>query len=126
MYTCIFFVDILYLKLTINVSDYFGNLMSLFGQHRRDWNRRLREGEDRGEWLFRVYDTTIAVYWYWDEILLPAGTLQFPIYTYEMPHYHSFGALGTLLGHFVHHLVDEMGEKVKRMWSRWYKDRNKG
>ena len=37
------------------------------------------------------------------------GILQFPMYTHAMPHYYSFGAIGSLLGHFVHHLIDDRG-----------------
>ena len=45
-------------------------------------------------------------------LFLCPGILQFPMYTYAMPHYYSFGAIGSLLGHFVHHLVDENGRQA--------------
>ena len=61
-------------QLSINVTDFFGNLLALNLQHRRAWNRRLREGEDRDDWIFNTFDTNLAVYWYWDEIIVPAGT----------------------------------------------------
>ncbi|KAK7490082.1 hypothetical protein BaRGS_00018604 [Batillaria attramentaria] len=104
-------VDAIYQQMSINVSDFFGNLLAANQQHKREWNRELREGEDRSQWIFNTYDTNLAVYWYWDEIIVPAGILQFPVYTHGMPHYYSFGAIGTLLGHFVHHLVDERGAR---------------
>ena len=63
-----------YFQLNINASDFFGNLLNLNQQHRREWNSQLREGEDRSQWLFNTYDTNMAVHWYWDEIIVPAGT----------------------------------------------------
>jgi hypothetical protein len=67
------------MQLMINASDFFGNLLNLNQQDKREWNRRLREGEDRNDWIFNPYDTNLAVYWYWDEIIVPAG--QFPIHS---------------------------------------------
>ena len=61
-------------QVNINASDFFGNLLNLNQQHRREWNRELKEGEDRSEWIFNTYDTNMAVYWYWDEVIVPAGT----------------------------------------------------
>nr|KAG5701974.1 hypothetical protein BaRGS_034556 [Batillaria attramentaria] len=116
-------VDAKYKELSINASDFFGNLLAANQQHKREWSRELREGEDRSQWIFNTYDTKLAVHWYWDEIVVPAGILQFPVYTHGMPHYYSFGAIGTLLGHFVHHLVDKravlpMSYLVKKMKAR--------
>ena len=63
----------IYFQLNINATDLFGNLLNLNQQHRREWNRHLKEGEDRSEWIFNTYDTNMAVYWYWDEVIVPAG-----------------------------------------------------
>ncbi|KAL8593449.1 hypothetical protein ACOMHN_053499 [Nucella lapillus] len=98
-------------KLTINRTDYLGNTLSCNLQHKRELNRRLRQVEDRDQWYFNAYDNVLAVVWFWDEIIVPAGVLRFPMYEYDMPHYYSFGALGTLLGHVVHHLIDEIGRR---------------
>ena len=61
-------------QLSINASDLFGNLLNLNQQHRRELNRELREGEDRSKWIFNTFDTNMAVYWSWDEVIVPAGT----------------------------------------------------
>ncbi|KAK7098450.1 endothelin-converting enzyme homolog isoform X2 [Littorina saxatilis] len=104
-------VDAMYAKLEINPKDFFSNLIACNQQHRREWNRRLLLGEDRTEWIFNAWTTNMAVYWYWDEVIAPAGILQFPMYTYDMPHYYTFGAIGSLFGQFIHHLIDDRGRR---------------
>ncbi|BFZ05863.1 hypothetical protein BsWGS_08902 [Bradybaena similaris] len=103
-------VDEIYNGLTINSTDYFGNLLSGNRFDQADWNERLVNGENREEWVFSVHSTVIAVYWYWNEIIAPAGILQPPIYHRNQPHHSTFGALGTILGRFLHHIVDEWGK----------------
>ncbi|XP_076471613.1 endothelin-converting enzyme homolog [Babylonia areolata] len=107
-------VDDVYRLVSVNRSDFFGNLISDIKAHKREWNRLLREGEDRTQWYFSPYNTVLTVLWYWDQIAVPAGVLRFPMYEYDMPHYYSFGALGSILGHNVHHLIDEEG----RHWDK--------
>ncbi|KAL8593445.1 hypothetical protein ACOMHN_053495 [Nucella lapillus] len=99
---------------TINRTDYFANMMANNQEHRRWWNQLLQQGEDRNQWIFSPYSTSPGVVYPWDEITVPAGILRFPVYEYDMPHYYSFGALGSVLAHLVHYLVDEEG----RHWDK--------
>ncbi|XP_046334382.1 endothelin-converting enzyme-like 1 [Haliotis rufescens] len=103
-------IDVMYQPININVSDFFGNILSMNNFHKLAWNKELVNGEDRDQWYFSTFDTNMAVLWYWNEVIVPAGLLQFPIYDYHLPHYFTFGSFGTILGHFVVHLVDEYGK----------------
>ncbi|CAL1536730.1 unnamed protein product [Lymnaea stagnalis] len=109
-------VDQIYNGLTVNITDHFGNLLSA-NQYKRDlWSEELAKvGEDREEWQYPTYSTFMSLYWFWNEIAAPAGILQFPIYSKKQPHYSTFGSLGSILGRFLHHVVDE--------WGKWF-DKN--
>ncbi len=100
----------LFSKLRINASDWFGNILSTNVYHKAAWNKALREGEDRSRWYFKTFDTGMAVLLYWNQVVIPAGILQAPFYEYDMPHYYTFGSIGSILGHFLLHLIDEWGE----------------
>uniref|UniRef100_A0A0B7AHI1 Peptidase M13 N-terminal domain-containing protein n=1 Tax=Arion vulgaris TaxID=1028688 RepID=A0A0B7AHI1_9EUPU len=109
-------VDAIYNGLSINVSDYFGNLLSANQFMRADWNEQLSMiGENREEWLFPTYSTVIGVYWYWNEVIAPAGILQSPVYHKDQPHHSTFGSLGSILGRFIHHIVDEWGKHYDKV-----------
>jgi len=97
------------LQISINRSDYFQNLLNLNTFDRTDWNRRLTSGEDRTRWLYNSYDTTMTFYNSWNQLLVPAGMLQFPVYEWTMPHYFNFGSMGGLVGHYMVHAVDNWG-----------------
>ncbi|XP_046334329.2 endothelin-converting enzyme homolog [Haliotis rufescens] len=107
-------VDTIYNQLQINGSDWFGNILRINQFHKTRWNKELREGEDRKRWYFRAFDTNMAVWWYWNQVVAPAGLLQFPFYDFHMPHFYTFGSFGSLLGHYVLHIVDEWG----RTWDK--------
>jgi len=111
-------VDRLYVSLTINVSDSFANLLSLnqFTRHRYD--KILRDGEDRTVWIYQTWDTDVSVYWYWNEVIATSGILQAPIYSPDRPHSITFGSLGSLLGQFIHHVVDEFGQYYDKTGDR--------
>ncbi|CAG5120307.1 unnamed protein product, partial [Candidula unifasciata] len=107
-------VDDVYNLLTVNVSDYFGNLLSTNKFEQAQWNDWLVNGENREEWVFPVFSTVIGVFWYWNEVIAPAGILQLPIYHRSQPHHTTFGSLGSILGRFLHHIVDEWGKSYDK------------
>ncbi|XP_067655673.1 endothelin-converting enzyme-like 1 [Haliotis asinina] len=103
-------IDVMYQPININASDFFGNILSMNNYHKLAWSKELVKGEDRNQWYFSTFDTNMAVLWYWNEVIVPAGLLQFPIYDFHLPHYFTFGSFGTILGRFIVYLVDEYGK----------------
>ncbi|KAH9498971.1 hypothetical protein Btru_004112 [Bulinus truncatus] len=109
------FVDQMYNGLNINLTDHFNNLLSGNQYHRALMNEDLNKmSSDREEWYLPVYSTYMYMYWYRNEISAPAGILQFPIYSKRQPHSATFGSLGSILGRFFHHIVDEWGKNYDK------------
>ncbi|XP_041367218.1 endothelin-converting enzyme homolog [Gigantopelta aegis] len=104
-------VDEIYKTLTINKTDFFQNKLELNKMDKAKWNKELREGEDRNSWYYSAINTNLAVLWYWNEVIAPAGILQFPLYDHDEPHAMSFGSIGSIMGHFILHIIDEYGRR---------------
>ncbi|KAJ8298578.1 hypothetical protein KUTeg_022638 [Tegillarca granosa] len=111
-------MDARYEKLNIDNIDYFTNVLQINQFERADWNNLLVKREDRSEWAFHTYDTFMSYANYWNEMIVPAGLLQFPIYDYTLPHYWNFGSIGSLIGHYYIHGIDKFGE-FKNWWSNY-------
>ncbi|RUS78892.1 hypothetical protein EGW08_013335 [Elysia chlorotica] len=104
-------IDDMYSSLIVNASDFFGNVIRMNQFRRAFWNADLRRrGTGHEEWTHAVYETTASFSMLWNEVAVPAGLLQFPIYDASQPHSSSFGSLGSIMGMFVHRFVDEWGK----------------
>ncbi|ESO95503.1 hypothetical protein LOTGIDRAFT_160662 [Lottia gigantea] len=106
-------LDKIYSSLAINRTDYFQNIMNVNQFEKVHYDNELAGDVDRTKWVYNVYDTSMAVLFYWNEIIVPAGFLQSPLYDYKNPHYANFGSMGSLIGHFMTNMIDERG----RYWS---------
>ncbi|XP_045176532.2 endothelin-converting enzyme homolog isoform X1 [Mercenaria mercenaria] len=115
-------IDNIYQQININRSDYFQNLLNLNLFDKQDWTRRLTTGEDRSRWLYNSYDTTMTFYNSWNQLLVPAGMLQFPVYEWTLPHYYNFGSMGGLMGHYLVHAIDNWGGSYNEngVYGKWY------
>lgn len=56
-----------------------------------------------------MYDTFGLYDMWWNELLISAGLLQWPVYGKSFPKYYNFGSLGVTLAHELVHSVDEIG-----------------
>lgn len=100
------------LKLQLNVDqyDYFGNLLSVNNYIQKSWNKKLKNHVNKEEeWVYRTYDTFMSYYNPWNELLVPAGLLQFPFYDYTLPHFMNFGSMGSVIAHHLVHGIDHSG-----------------
>ncbi|XP_060086405.1 endothelin-converting enzyme 1-like [Ylistrum balloti] len=122
-------MDSMYSPLKVDKDDYFSNVLSMNQFIRLQWNRRLSSGQDKSEWYYRVYDTLISFYNGWNELIIPAGLLQFPFYDHTLPHFMNFGTMGSIVGHYLVHSIDEWGAyyqkdgKYENWWSNYTKTR---
>jgi len=112
------YVDSMYISLDVNLTSSFTNILSANQYMRSQWSRDLTQGHDRTKWLFRTYDTALAVFWAQNEIIAPSGILQHPVYSPTSPHSVTFGSLGSLFGRFLHHIVDEWGKHYDKYGDR--------
>ena len=60
--------------------------------------------------IVQVYDTIGGYDMWWNELLITAGILQWPLYGRSFPKYYNFGTLGVVLSHELTHAVDEIGK----------------
>ncbi|XP_074652410.1 endothelin-converting enzyme 1-like isoform X2 [Tubulanus polymorphus] len=102
-------LDLIYSRLEIDPKNFFKNVLSIAQFERSYWNDRLQNGIDRNEWRVRVYDVHAQYNQYWNEVLVPAGILQLPIYSTGLPKYMSYGSIGSIFGHEFVNSIDAIG-----------------
>lgn len=97
-------------QLNVDQYDYFGNLLSVNNYIQKSWNKKLKNHVNKQEeWVYRTYDTSMSYYNPWNELLVPAGLLQFPFYDYTLPHFMNFGSMGSVIAHHLVHGIDHSG-----------------
>ncbi|KAK3103083.1 hypothetical protein FSP39_016327 [Pinctada imbricata] len=103
-------MDTLYSTLTIDASDYFQNVLHINAYIKQSWNKLLKNHVQKvQEWVYKVYATYLEYYNPWNELIVPAGILQFPIYDHALPKFVNFGSMGSLLAHYLIHGIDHFG-----------------
>ncbi|KAL3841722.1 hypothetical protein ACJMK2_019828 [Sinanodonta woodiana] len=115
-------LDAIYASISVNRSDYFQNVLNINKFEKEDLNRRLKQTETKDDWLYRTYDTRMNYINSWNQLLIPAGMLQFPLYDYTLPHYTNFGCIGGLIGHYYVHSIDRWGSQYgpDGMYRTWW------
>lgn len=113
-----------YDKVQIDRSKYFENILSL---NENDWNfqiNKIDQPVDKTEW--GVSPSTVTAYYnpYNNEIVFPAGILQFPYFDFAADDAINYGGIGMVIGHELTHAFDDQGSKfdkqgnVKNWWTK--------
>ncbi|KAI0853671.1 endothelin-converting enzyme 1 [Daldinia vernicosa] len=94
----------------LKISDsFFNNTLSSNAQEtNRTWSA-LGKPVDHGEWgmqadIVNAYYNPVG-----NEIVFPAGIMQFPVFQLELPSYVSYGAFASVAGHELSHAFDNSG-----------------
>ncbi|KAM0275049.1 hypothetical protein ACHAQH_007610 [Verticillium albo-atrum] len=98
-----------YDKVDVSASDFFANGLSVRAfDTAREW-AALGKPVDRNEWGMSV--PTVNAYYNppGNEIVFPAGIMQFPVFDVDAPAYMSYGAFGSVAGHELSHAFDSTG-----------------
>ncbi|KAJ2990571.1 hypothetical protein NUW58_g2883 [Xylaria curta] len=98
-----------YYKGIVITSSFFNNTLSSsrFSAN-RTWSA-LGKPVDRGEWGMQA-DIVNAYYNpAGNEIVFPAGIMQFPVFSVDLPGYVSYGAFASVAGHELSHAFDNSG-----------------
>ena len=98
-----------YRSVNITPTSYFKNTLSMDRlQVAREWSS-LGKPVDRDQWDMTV--PTVNAYYNppGNEIVFPAGIMQFPVFDVEVPQYLSYGAFGSVSGHELSHAFDSTG-----------------
>jgi len=114
-----------YAGLNIDRNDYFGNLRTVGQWGYNDMVSRLGKPVDKTEW--GMTPPTVNAYYnpVNNEIVFPAGILQFPFYDYKADDAVNYGGIGAVIGHEMTHGFDDQGRQYDsdgtlRDW--WKKD----
>ncbi|EXJ93893.1 hypothetical protein A1O1_02286 [Capronia coronata CBS 617.96] len=98
-----------YERVNINSSAFFENAVSMTQlEVAREW-AALGKPVDRDQWDMTV--PTVNAYYNppGNEIVFPAGIMQFPVFDVNVPDYVSYGAFGSVSGHELSHAFDSTG-----------------
>ena len=116
-----------YSKVTIDKSNYFINLQST-AKNEFDYQvNKIDKPVDRTEW--GMTPSTINAYYNptFNEIVFPAGILQFPFFDPAADDAINYGGIGMVIGHEMTHGFDDQGaqyDKEGNMKNWWNKDDN--
>jgi endothelin-converting enzyme len=98
-----------YAGVSINATTYFENAISIIrNEYKEEW-AALGKPVDRDQWDMTV--PTVNAYYNppGNEIVFPAGIMQFPVFDVSVPQYLSYGAFGSVSGHELSHAFDSTG-----------------
>jgi len=110
----------------LNVSDSFYDtiLSSIYVSVARGWEQ-LGKPTDRADWSMTA--STVNAYYSpsGNEIVFPAGIMQFPFFGGELPGYINYGGFGSVAGHELSHAFDPNGRRydVDGKLSDWWTNR---
>jgi putative endopeptidase len=113
-----------YDKVQINKNKYFENLLALGKNQYQFQIAKLNKPVDRTEW--GTTPSTVTAYYNpaFNEIVFPAGILQFPYFDFSADDAINYGGIGMVIGHEMTHAFDDQGAQydkdgnVKNWWTK--------
>jgi putative endopeptidase len=113
-----------YDKVQIERTKYFENLLSLNQNEYQFELAKLNKPVDRTEW--GTTPSTVTAYYNpsFNEIVFPAGILQFPYFDFSADDAINYGGIGMVIGHEMTHAFDDQGAQfdkdgnVKNWWTK--------
>ncbi len=113
-----------YDKVQIGKTRYFENLRSLNQNEYQFQLAKLNKPVDKTEW--GTTPSTVTAYYNpsFNEIVFPAGILQFPYFDFSADDAINYGGIGMVIGHEMTHAFDDQGAQydkdgnVKNWWTK--------
>ncbi|MCX2582343.1 M13 family metallopeptidase [Pedobacter sp. MR22-3] len=108
----------------ISRSTYFANLQSARKHGYKEMMAKLGKTVDKTEWF--MTPPTVNAYYNpaYNEIVFPAGILQFPFFAFNADDAINYGAIGAVIGHEMTHGFDDQGRQydaagnLKEWWTK--------
>ncbi|WP_448701634.1 M13 family metallopeptidase [Mucilaginibacter sp. AW1-3] len=103
-----------YDDVTINKATYFANQQSIAKHDYTEMINKLGKPVDRTEW--GMTPPTVNAYYNpsFNEIVFPAGILQFPFFDKDADDAINYGAIGAVIGHEMTHGFDDQGRQYDK------------
>lgn len=113
-----------YKDVSIDAKGFFNNnLEAAKFEVAKEWSA-LGKPTDRDQWGMTV--PTVNAYYNppGNEIVFPAGIMQFPVFDVNLPKYISYGAFGSVSGHELSHAFDSTGRHYDQNgnYTDWWTD----
>ena len=113
-----------YDKVQITRNGYFENVLSLNQNNYQDELAKLDKPVDKTEW--HTTPSTVTAYYSpsLNEIVFPAGILQYPYFDFAADDAINYGGIGMVIGHEMTHAFDDQGAQfdkdgnVKNWWTK--------
>uniref|UniRef100_A0A914X3A2 Uncharacterized protein n=1 Tax=Plectus sambesii TaxID=2011161 RepID=A0A914X3A2_9BILA len=111
-----------YVGVRLTADTYFDNAVALKRAQAKRTLGKLRQVIDRDEWVTPITSADAYHYFSGNEIIFPAGILQFPVFVPQAPMGVNFGSIGMGIGHEVTHGYDDLGAQYDGMGNlrRWW------
>ncbi|HXB33689.1 MAG TPA: M13 family metallopeptidase [Puia sp.] len=105
-------------------TKYFENLLSIAQNQYQYQLAKLNKPVDRTEWT--TTPSTVTAYYnpFFNEIVFPAGILQYPYFDFGADDAINYGGIGMVIGHEMTHAFDDQGAQfdkfgnVKNWWTK--------
>ncbi len=103
-----------YDDVTIDKGTYFANAQSIQKHDYAEMIKKLGKPVDRSEW--GMTPPTVNAYYnpQFNEIVFPAGILQFPFFDKDADDAINYGAIGAVIGHEMTHGFDDQGRQYDK------------
>jgi putative endopeptidase len=111
-----------YSDVTISRTDFYGNMRSIAKHDYKESIAKIGKPVDKTEWMMTA--PTVNAYYNptYNEIVFPAGILQFPFFELKADDAINYGAIGMVIGHEMTHGFDDQGRQydAKGNLSNWW------
>ena len=103
-----------YDDVVINKDTYFQNMQSIAKYNYNDELKKINKPVDKTEW--QMTPSTVDAYNnpFNNEIVFPAGILQFPFFDKDADDALNYGAIGVVIGHEMTHSFDDQGRQYDK------------